>query len=770
MRKKIALLLCIALAVSTLTGCGNLETMLANATNGGKFEEVTSLPLQEFKSKQRVIDDNGKELEYMAHSNLVRITKDTTTDYNKVSTAMQSKLKDAINNTFEELNGKNIAQYDGEYAAIIESLSEDTDRETPINLADYDREYSTYATTYYLKNFFDNYKIIDIDPNFIMKEYSGYYFCTVHGKLAPNTEGTFKVMANYLGLDNCFIRDENRVFQPNIGWIIQSIDAVNKYRESMNLEPHAVFITMDSVLAGVPVIAEPEGVSVEVDGAEQVDGSEASEGEEPAEETPDIAYVTEEINDDITSNLNTEYKPKNIQNAENSLYTENLRTLEYDVDEYEAVNGGSLTYTAMLPGIDMVYNSVQPSFGSSQIYLEGDGCYREGLSGLKNFEFNADELTGDVDLVLIYKQDAYNKDKLEFFNAYVERLDPTNTFEALNNADKKVEVPSFVEEKLKVKIEELDRLINNGDINGLMRHETIEDAGLALRYAQYADVADITTYSSELKRVLASDGNVYLVEVETSVTESVKDYALPVSYKMDQYYVIRQSDLNFYINDIYVASKIITKPPYIEEVSQRYREIVNLNLADNMDGAEFDEIKQEIVSTLLNDWSYSVNTRGLYGANYISKHYGIAKLLNNNREVLSKDRYDYLVSYMMKNMSLKQGRTDARLAIVVTKWLQGTDQQVEFETNELFYYPDSLGQKDAVGYWQHCYYIVSHFRDMWVIDDIKYIETKPKSEEDVLTGADLDYYITSFKDNPDVIDSDKCSDPAFQINAEYLDN
>ena len=125
---------------------------------------------------------------------------------------------------------------------------------------------------------------------------------------------------------------------------------------------------------------------------------------------------------------------------------------------------------------------------------------------------------------------------------------------------------------------------------------------------------------------------------------------------------------------------------------------------------------------------------------------------------------------MMKNMSLKQGRTDARLAIVVTKWLQGTDQQVEFETNELFYYPDSLGQKDAVGYWQHCYYIVSHFRDMWVIDDIKYIETKPKSEEDVLTGADLDYYITSFKDNPDVIDSDKCSDPAFQINAEYLDN
>lgn len=778
MRRNIAACLASVLAISTLTGCSNLETVIANAQGGGKFEEITSLPLQEFKSKQEVIDDNGIELSYVSKSNLSKIDMSTTMNYNQVSPAMVERLTGAISDTLKELNGKNTSLYDDAYVKAIENATEDTD------FTQFDRKLSNYNTTYYLKNFFDNYKITEIGSNMTMREYSGYYFVTIPVTIAPNEEGTFKVMANYLGLDNCFIRDENRNFMPNIPWIIQSIDAVNDYRKSLNLEPHAVFIDANTALtsSGTPILNEiPAETSTETveetkeDAANTqadtnadntAEGAADNTAESTTEETKtqeDIAYITSDISEDTSSALQTVYMPKNMSNAANSLYTNNLRRLEYDVDEYELVNGTSLAYTAMLPGIEMVYNPIRYAENS---YFNGDGCYKEGISGLTNFEFNADATSGEATIVLIYKQDEYDKDKLAFYTAYVESLKPTNSFEDTynvddDNADNYVNVPNFVEEKIKVKVEELDRLINNGDVNGLMRHDTIEDAGLALRLAEYSEVADITTYSSKVQGVLASDGNVYLVKVKTTVTDSVKDMALPVSYEMTQVFVIRQSDLNFYINDIYVSDKTITKAPYIPEVSQRYREIVNLNLADTMDSEAFDTTKSEIVNTLLNDLSYSFNDNTLYGSAYTSKHYGVEKLLNSNREVLSQDRHDYLMAYMYKNKFLKPDRTDGRLAIQIDNWLQGTDQQVEFTTKELFYYPDD----DSIGCYQECYYVVSHFRDMWVIDDIKYSVVLPD-----ISGATLQAYKKDFNKstNSAIIDSDSCSDPQFRQNSEYL--
>lgn len=772
MKRKIALALASILTISTLSGCGKAETILVNAQNGGEFERITSLPEQRMKSKQQVIDDNGIELSYMAASNLRRVDKSTTMDYNTVSSSMQERLTAAVSDTLAELNGKNTLLYDDSYVEAMENADETTD------FTKYDRVLSTYNATYYLKNFFDNYKITGINPGMEMREFSGYYFVRMETTIAPNTEGTFKVMANYLGLDNCFIRDENRVFMPNVPWIIQSIEAVNKRREELKLEPHAVFIDSETAMSssGTPIIdtipveeeqTAEETVAEDANSTENTTETAETVAPEVPDDTPeDVAYITNDISEDTSRALETVYMPRNMSNAANSLYTNNLRKLEYDVDEYEEVNGSSLSYTAMLPGLEMVYNPVKYAEGS---YFEGDGCYKEGLSGLTNFEFNADATTGTATIVLIYKQDEYDKDKLAFYTAYVESLKPSNAFEETYNvddleADNFINVPNFVEEKILVKVEELDRLINNGDINGLMRHETIEDAGLALRYAEYASVADITTYSSKVQGVLASDGNVYLVKVKTDVTESVKDMAMPVSYAVTQVYVIRQSDLEFYINDIYVSDKTLTAPPLIEEVSQRYREIVNLNLADTMDDAKFDSVKEEIVNTLLNDWSYSANNKAYMGSEYVSKHYGLSKLLNSNREVLSEDRYYYIGSYMAKNLNLRPDRDDARLAIIVDKWLQGTEQQVEFTTRELFYYPNSTGS-DSVGCYQECYYVVSHFRDMWVIDDIKYSGVEPN-----VTGSNLDAYLQEFNKNtnPAVIDSDACSDPQFRQNSEYL--
>ena len=63
---------------------------------------------------------------------------------------------------------------------------------------------------------------------------------------------------------------------------------------------------------------------------------------------------------------------------------------------------------------------------------------------------------------------------------------------------------------------------------------------------------------------------------------------------------------------------------------------------------------------------------------------------------------------------------------IVTQWIGGASNQVEFMTEELIAYRGM-----DKGIYMECYYLISKMEDVWVIDDIQVVE------EEVHEGAQL---------------------------------
>ena len=54
---------------------------------------------------------------------------------------------------------------------------------------------------------------------------------------------------------------------------------------------------------------------------------------------------------------------------------------------------------------------------------------------------------------------------------------------------------------------------------------------------------------------------------------------------------------------------------------------------------------------------------------------------------------------------------------IVTEWIGGSENQVEFTTEEVVTY-----QGHADGVYMQCYYLMSNLEGTWVIDDIQILE------------------------------------------------
>lgn len=705
------------LALSNLTGCTQMSSEL---------EEVQRLNKQPFRSMQEVMDTNAESMKYSSFSQRTAVA-DYQAAYNRVSEEQSRKCTAFSSKVLAEHN-KN---------------------------TDYDLEIMSSGQHDYWKNLLDDY-IIDNPIATSIKEFSGYYFLTVDFTVKPNTTGNFLAAANYLGLDNCFKHDayENPIL--NEIWIAQAFKDINAYRAALDLPEYRTFINSDtSQVYTQPTVEEPEE---DTNGLE--DGDELLDGEEGTNETQ-AEDETEETQEELTqpntattveNNSNDVYRPENRQIESSDTFNGNLRKLEYDVAEYEEVCGSSQDSVAFMPYLSQVYQSVAPSGA-----ISGDGCYSEGINGMRDFGFNRTDLktieykdasgqplsvdaSGTMKITFVFKQNEIDKEQLDYVLAYLESYKSNNDFIEKYNTTNYVSLPEFITKQIEVKVEELDRLINNGDINGLMRMDTIEDAGLALKLAQYRNAADITTYVTDVKGCLERHGNVYLIEVERTIADTPKDIGLVAQYKEKAYMVVRQKDLNFYINDIFTASRELTRQPEIHEISQQYRQIVNLNLSDVVT----DEIQNQITSTVLNDWAYYSNVRQL--SNEKNEAFGMYGQFNTNKSVLSAERLEYINSKMRNYLTFKGVNEQAILNIVPVTWIGGTEHQVELITKEFVNYP-----KFNEGKYLECYYLLSHFGNRWVIDDIQVIV-----EEDVSGQAYADR-IQDFKEAQGVIKGEEAS-------------
>ena len=78
----------------------------------------------------------------------------------------------------------------------------------------------------------------------------------------------------------------------------------------------------------------------------------------------------------------------------------------------------------------------------------------------------------------------------------------------------------------------------------------------------------------------------------------------------------------------------------------------------------------------------------------------------------------------MENSCVSVG--NATLTIVPVEWIGGFDTQVELTTKELIEY-----EGVDLGLYLENYYVVSHFGNQWVIDDIQQITERELSGEDL---------------------------------------
>ena len=99
---------------------------------------------------------------------------------------------------------------------------------------------------------------------------------------------------------------------------------------------------------------------------------------------------------------------------------------------------------------------------------------------------------------------------------------------------------------------------------------------------------------------------------------------------------------------------------------------------------------------------------------------------NDDTEMLSADKLEELNS-RIRSLLVKHGtNVSATHTGVITEWIGGSNNQIEFTTEEIITYN---GMDDGV--YLKCYYLLSNMSDKWVIDDIQIIE-----QEDV-SGSEL---------------------------------
>ena len=699
-KRSIAIICLSAMTASVLAGCSS-----------SSLERVDSLPKQNYKLMQEIMDDGKEALNFSSFSQRTAVS-DYKAQFNPTTDEDQQRCLDLLQKILVEHN------MDLSQGGTLEYVSKENHD--------------------YLKAVLDDLKLSNPVAE-SLKEFSGYYFLTVSFDTAPNELGQFKNYANYVGLDNCIIHytiDEDvytDTIDPN--WITQITGYLNAERDANNQIPLFVENTVTTPITPAPEETAPveDTATPPADGA-VTDGTTTdnittdtttTEGDTQTTTTDTAATTdtTTETEAKKTGYAGQAQDPESdtgdngIYQAERAIgdldvYSENLRHMLIDVDEYEDMFGGSATSVAYFPELAYVY---QPVAGDSSSVLVGNGCYNEGTNGLREYGFDRAQNTGKMVITFVFAQDEVDKDNMTYVFPYIESYTSDYQF----GSEQTVNVPEIADEQIRIKIEEYDRLVNNQDINGLMKQYTIEDAGLAFKSAEFGSSADINDFASKLINIVDRKENSYLVKVERTVAERPAGSEFVSQYKDTLYYVIRQKDLNFYINDMWLQSRELTKQPTIYEINPKYRQLVALNLSGEVTDAQ----KQEITVQVFDKYEEYANSRNLGTRGGLD---GISSLFDTNTEILSDTDFDYMRGRIQTNMIRGGANTPSTLTIVPVEWIGGFDTQVELTTKELIEY-----EGVDLGLYLENYYVVSHFGNQWVIDDIQQITERELSGEDL---------------------------------------
>lgn len=603
---------------------------------------------------------------------------------------------------------------------------------------------------HYIKSYLNDRKLSNGTVTQI-KEALGYYFVDVQYDLSARTSGTFTNQASMVGLNGAFIHsDYYNTDNVDSAYMNQAVIKLNQYYKENNiLSKVAKFDTASGIFTTDPnsstgsldftdttAVDTPSSDASSSDASSDASSSDASSSD-ASSDASSTAEPVQKIDADgnpvVDADGNAVY-----EEAETSSVPEvpeepvadtatvlNTRSPKIDIKEFNTVVGSSTKQIAYLPLLSKIYN-----VPSSEGTLSGIGIYPSGIGGLAKFGFNRSQLAGTVTLRYVYKNDLTNPDILINKNVYPIFSEVTTGFSANNDSI----VPEFLMIEFEKLIDNSDRAMANSDLSALMSGNIYSDMGVAILRGYESNHVNVLRQMSTIRRVLSRDvsNSSYLIEIETLRQEGAKGADVYGTYRDKSYVVVEQKGQSFVITDSIVMTRQMQTEPDITPDSAVTKRLVALNLAGEVTNEE-----KEAAKSLLNELYLASSNRVLNGPKEVKTkdgnitiERGMYDCFDSDPEMLSSSKKEDINS-KLRGMLVKHG-TDksAQLTGVVTEWIGGANNQIEFTTEEIVTYQ---GRNDGI--YMTCYYLISNMNDTWVIDDIQILSSEEHSgqalEEDI---------------------------------------
>lgn len=569
--------------------------------------------------------------------------------------------------------------------------------------------YLDESTFHYMKAFLNDKAVSQLEVEKI-DEALGYYFVTVTGKVSAREPGEFTGWYSLLGLNGAIKyykeTDEDKV---DDGYMKMAVESLNKYYTENKIttklasyDPASRVFSMDPTLPA----------------SSNLDFTQTTATEDQTDETDNTNEGLDDTQTDETENTTpTENEDKGPIKTEFTGLR--IRRPAVDVYEFNTIVGSSLRTSAYVPKLDLVYTRPnQLSQKNGAPVLSGMGIMPAGYGGMTKFGFDRSQLNGTATITLVYKDELLDPSKVICTNIYPRLLDISTGFSSNNDSV----APSFVEEEIKKLIERADRAMINNDTMALMSGEIFADMGMAVQIGyerQYSNVLrQISTFRRVINRDLAE--NCYLIEVETQRQEGPKGADVYGTYRDKNYVVVQQVGQKFIITDWFHIQRQLEVEPDIDPDDVITKRLVALNLAGDVSDEEKESAKE-----LINDLYMASTYRQLQGpvtvkgdnGEDINLNRGMYNCFNSNVEMLSSEENEKINSLLREKLVKEGVDRKAQMNGIVTQWIGGANNQIEFMTEELIAYRGM-----DKGIYMQCYYLISKMEDIWVIDDLKVIE------------------------------------------------
>lgn len=375
-----------------------------------------------------------------------------------------------------------------------------------------------------------------------------------------------------------------------------------------------------------------------------------------------------------------------------------------DVTLFNRAAGMSLTQTAIMPPLDMIY---EKAAGDG---LSGYGIYPQGGFTLRDFGYARSDMEGEAILRYVFKKDIMDGSSLEFTNVYVMeyKLDES----CLPETDEGTVIPEFVVTEAAKAVERSDRAICNNDITALMSSDIYDDMGVAVLNGNMRNYCNKQRHMSNLGDVMGRKDHKYLMRYETMVQEGPKGTYTSGTYVENGFLVIQQEGAEFHITDYLTTERKMTKEPQLDLESTILKRLAALNLA-----GEVTEEAKEGIGELL---------QKLYSTSTERKLEGMYECFNTDTNLLTTSHREYLNAQLRGWLTKHGTKTKSTYEGAVTQWIGGADNQAEMFTEELIQY-----ENKNTGQYMQNYYLVSNYKDKWVIDEMKVVESKE------VTGSEM---------------------------------